>query len=119
MRTILFISTIVFLNIDLKAQFVFHCPTDAISVVDSTTNNYVVPNIITPNGDRYNDVFILPEEIIILENRVAIFNRWGKVVHKINNYKNDWDGDNLSSGIYYYQVIFNKCKLKGTLQILR
>ncbi len=114
MRTILFIFTIIFLNFDLKAQILPHYPTDTISVI-----NYVVPNVITPNGDGYNDVFILPEEIVIRENQVAIFNRWGKAVYKINNYQNDWNGENLSSGVYYYQVIFDNYKLKGTLQVLR
>ena len=86
-----------------------HCPTDTISVINSITNKYVVPNVFTPNGDRYNDVFILPEEIISKENQIAIFNRWGKKVYKTYNYQNDWNGENLSSGVYYYQVIFNNC----------
>ncbi|MCK4360605.1 MAG: gliding motility-associated C-terminal domain-containing protein, partial [Bacteroidales bacterium] len=28
--------------------------------------------------------------------------RWGKKVYEINNYKNDWDGGNLSDGVYFY-----------------
>lgn len=39
--------------------------------------------------------------------QLTVFNRWGKIVYSSNNYNNDWDGDNLSDGTYFYVL---KCR---------
>jgi gliding motility-associated-like protein len=61
-----------------------------------------IPNIITPNNDGKNDVF----KIVGLESypgsSIIIFNRWGNEVYKSDNYQNNWDGDGLPDGTYYY-----------------
>jgi gliding motility-associated-like protein len=48
------------------------------------------PNVITPNGDGKNDLFIikgLPEN-----SKLVIFDRYGKLVFETNNYQNSWRG---------------------------
>ena len=75
---------------------------------DSITKDYlvivdiVIPNVYTPNEDGTNDFFVI-EGIEVLDNCVLkIFNRWGRLVYKSDNYKNDWDGKGMAEGVYYY-----------------
>jgi len=64
------------------------------------------PNIITPNGDGKNDYFVITGADLIYSDgnptNLCIYNRWGKKVFETENYNNDWDGDNLADGVYYY-----------------
>lgn len=90
-----------------------------------------VPNIFTPNGDGYNDYFIIIESDEVEEEEgetrsragaggnwkplntyyerteLVVFNRWGRKVYESSNYQNDWDGGNLGDGTYFYVI---KCK---------
>ncbi|WGQ08608.1 gliding motility-associated C-terminal domain-containing protein [Pedobacter gandavensis] len=77
------------------------------NTVSTTVDNadFIIPNIITPNGDGSNDTF----KIKGLENypgtQVTIFNRWGNEVYRSDNYNNDWDGSQLNEGTYYYLIL--------------
>lgn len=77
------------------------------NTVSTTVDNadFIIPNIITPNGDGSNDTF----KIKGLENypgtQVTIFNRWGNEVYRSDNYNNDWDGNQLNEGTYYYLIL--------------
>jgi gliding motility-associated-like protein/uncharacterized repeat protein (TIGR01451 family) len=63
----------------------------------------VVPNVITPNGDGKNDVFRIDGLELHPDNTLSIFNRWGSEVYRSNgSYKNDWNGNGLNEGTYYY-----------------
>ena len=77
------------------------------------------PNIITPNGDGFNDNFVIKglQDGAYPVNRLVIYNRWGKKVYDRNNYVNgDFKGEGLPDGVYYY--IFTG-KGVGTLQELK
>lgn len=80
-----------------------------------------IPNVFTPNGDGKNDVFLINKLEIFPNNELRVFNRYGKEVHFVENYKNLWDGEKLPDGIYYYYLILkdNKSEFKGYVQILR
>jgi gliding motility-associated-like protein len=77
-----------------------------------------VPNVITPNGDGSNDAFE-----IRVDGRVSlqIFNRWGLNVYKSENYQNDWQGGELASGVYFYEITFSdkNTRCNGWVQVLR
>lgn len=83
----------------------------------------IIPNIFTPNGDGYNDFF----EIKNNENwtiQVAIFNRWGIKVYENKDYKNNWNGNDLGSGVYFYVLTATApgrkgFKQNGSLELLR
>lgn len=65
--------------------------------------NIKVPNVITPNGDGKNDVLKIEGIELYRENTLSIFNRWGNEVFRSSGgYKNDWSGEGLSEGTYYY-----------------
>ena len=60
------------------------------------------PNVITPNGDGKNDTFKIPGIELYAENTLSIFNRWGNEVYFKTNYNNDWSGEGLNEGTYFY-----------------
>ncbi|MGK6353324.1 DUF7507 domain-containing protein [Parapedobacter sp. DT-150] len=66
---------------------------------------FKIPNVFTPNGDGRNDAF----EIVGIEGfdrvEITVVNRWGNEVYRNGNYKNDWDGQGLNEGTYYYVII--------------
>lgn len=83
--------------------------------------SYNIPNVITPNGDGLNDQFKLPDELV--GSRLIILNRWGSQVYSNDAYKNDWSGDDLTTGVYYYTYTLSKgCNdpsFRGPVTILR
>ena len=111
-----------------------------------------IPNVFTPNGDGYNDYFIISldngsgispsggdskgsrEGVLEYENyeplssyyestELTIFNRWGRIVYHSKDYQNDWDGDNLSDGTYFYVLKCHGLKqdatYKGSVMIIK
>ena len=80
----------------------------------------LIPNVITPNGDGKNDMFRL-DNIDLTDWKFEVYNRWGKRVHTSFPYRNEWDGGNLPSGVYYYslQSAALKRELKGWIQLVR
>lgn len=61
-----------------------------------------LPNVFTPNGDGVNDYFIIDEALMYPSNQLIISNRWGQVVLKTSGYRNDFGGENLTEGVYFY-----------------
>ncbi|MDZ7740354.1 MAG: gliding motility-associated C-terminal domain-containing protein [Bacteroidota bacterium] len=92
-----------------------------------------LPNAFTPNGDGKNDELVFTVEddrgnpriinYYYRSNELVVFNRYGKKVFKATNYENDWDGDNLPQGVYYFVLTcfgeFRTDKFKGSLTLLR
>lgn len=101
------------------------------------------PNIITPNGDGFNDTFIITDDNEVqssgsslksqrstyplindfyISNELVIFNRWSQKVYETKNYLNDWDGGVLSDGVYFYILKchgkFSDDVIKGSLTIM-
>lgn len=72
-------------------------------------------NIITPNSDGDNDAWQIGNFDISFPHMVQIFNRWGQELLSTSSYKNDWDGDDLPDGTYYYIVTYNSKDYKGTI----
>ena len=94
------------------------CPLTLSYVVKEATPR-LPPNIITPNGDRHNDVFVVPAAFGYAELR--IFNRWGQLVYESAAYANDWSAADLPGGIYYYHLRRPDCHIfhKGWVEVVR
>jgi gliding motility-associated-like protein len=91
----------------------------AYDTIQIKTFTLYIPNLITPNGDGKNDTWELTK--LHDELFVEIYNRWGDRVYRHDHYINEWGGENLSDGVYYYLVEDRKFgkKYKGWVQILR
>ncbi|MEQ9305437.1 MAG: PKD domain-containing protein [Marinoscillum sp.] len=76
-----------------------------------------MPNAFTPNGDGKNDFF---EVVSPLNVKLTVLDRSGAIVYADDHYNNDWDGDGLESGTYYYHLEFgNQEQCASWLQIMR
>ena len=80
---------------------------DSVTVyVDPCLTPPVIPNVFTPNGDGFNDVFAFKNHEL-WELETCIRNRWGQVVFEGKN-DNWWDGtikgQQASPSVYYYTV---------------
>jgi gliding motility-associated-like protein len=80
-----------------------------------------IPNVITPdNGDGLNDVFFIKNLDTNPNSQLVIYNRWGNEVYSTSNYLNNWDGDDLPDGTYFYVLVLQTGKdYKGTLKLIR
>lgn len=78
-----------------------------------------IPNVFTPNNDEINQAFHIKN---LQQNRweITIINRWGQQVYYSACYNNDWQGEGLAAGRYYYFVRhrFVDIEYKGELTIL-
>jgi hypothetical protein len=75
-------------------------------------------NLITKEKDNKNDYWEITN-IEYFRNKVTVFNHLGEMVFSQYNYKSNWDGGNLTNGIYHYtvQLIDIGKTFKGTLII--
>ncbi|MBK0401592.1 gliding motility-associated C-terminal domain-containing protein [Adhaeribacter sp. BT258] len=76
-------------------------------------------NIITPNGDKLNDAFVIQNLKWYAENELKIYNRWGVEVFRTRNYKNNWQTEELSSGVYFYRFQAGTQTWKGWLEVVK
>ena len=85
-----------------------------------------IPDIITPNGDGKNDIWVINNFIGIRgfsDNEILILDRWGNQVFYTKGYQNNWDGKGLATGTYFYVLrIKNGSRsqtFKGHITLLR
>lgn len=89
-----------------------------------------VMNAFTPNGDGQNDTWVVTNNggACTKQVYVTVFNRYGNVVYKDDNYQNKWDGtykgNPVADGTYYYVITYRlinnaSVTLKGDVTILR
>jgi gliding motility-associated-like protein len=93
---------------------------DSISVYEKNDccNEVSIPNLLTPNNDKLNDRFV----ITCIENKgwaLEVYNRWGKLVYINSNYQNDWNGDHINDGVYFYMLKKDEIIYRGWVQIIR
>jgi len=97
--------------------------------------SYKLPNVFTPNGDGFNDVFepIVTGTDLVISAKTVIFNRWGNILCDTDNPLIQWDGKSkqthldCSPGTYFYITDITyigdtgeeKLHLQGTITIVR
>jgi len=84
----------------------------------------VFPNVFTPNGDGLNEYFKVGGLESYTGAELYVYNRWGNQVYASKDYKNDWNGNGLNEGTYYYLLRVKTSSeetksIKGWVQILR
>lgn len=94
------------------------CPkTASTTIVVDAGCQVVIPNVITPNGDGHNDHFVV-EGIGGRENRVQIWDRWGREVLNTVNYQNNFSAKGMSDGVYFYYIKVLEQEYTGHVQVL-
>lgn len=71
--------------------------------------NLDFPKAFSPNGDNINDTWEIKNLEKFPVNEVIIFNRWGSEVYKTKGYQNNWTGNGLEQGTYFYKVRVTVC----------
>ncbi|WP_165932622.1 T9SS type B sorting domain-containing protein [Flavobacterium cellulosilyticum] len=93
------------------------------TIVD--TNSIDIPNLISPNNDGINDLWIIPQEYISgTKTQVVLMNSFGEIVLKTDDYQNNWpeNGMNLknTNSVYYYIITSQGGNVKkGSITIVK
>jgi gliding motility-associated-like protein len=67
-------------------------------------DQFLLPNVITPNGDNQNDTFKILGLRPGSKTKLEVFNRWGRPVFSKEGYQNEFDGKDLDPGVYFFSV---------------
>ncbi|WP_370089161.1 gliding motility-associated C-terminal domain-containing protein [Ekhidna sp.] len=93
-------------------------------------NEFLPPNVFTPNGDDLNDFFSLSGNLDVNQNLppdncdntfeyIVITNRAGAPVFRSESRDFIWTGGQFPSGIYYYVVKYTNSEFKGYIHLIR
>jgi hypothetical protein len=101
--------------------------------VESSSEEFLPPNYISPNGDGLNDFFamvrLIPDDsngfqnILPIDNcvrqfkSISIYNRWGNEVFSSQSREFRWVPSNEPAGIYFYTVTYTDVEFKGTITL--
>lgn len=85
--------------------------------------DYMIPNVITPNGDGLNDWFVIVNLEYYNDVYLYIYDRWGKKVYEGGNEEARWDGHRRSGalvpdGVYFYRAIIDGEELQGSFSVI-
>ncbi len=121
-----------FIKVKLSFTDLNGCDTTITHELTVKVAKLIIPNLFTPNGDDWNQKFAIELEddndkdyrVAYLSTELLVYDRWGRKVYNQSNYKSeDWDGERLSDGTYFYIL---KCSgqysdevFKGSVTILR
>ncbi len=99
-------------------------PNDNSSTTSVAIKPFFLANVITPNGDGKNDAFVINGLGKFASNEIVIFDRWGSHVFKKKGYQNDWSGQGLVAGTYFYILSVedsngDETVFKGWIQLIR
>ncbi len=90
------------------------------AIIFIETCNVYPPNIITPNNDGNNDRFVILNLEEHPNSRLVIYNRWGNKMYETKNYLNDWEGKDVSDGVYFYILYLNDgTENHGTITVIK
>jgi hypothetical protein len=104
----------------------------AIRDIDAKIEEFIPPNIITPNGDDKNEFFAMVrqnKETGMLDNilpkdncvgrfvNIVIYNRWGNQVFESNDRDFMWYPGEDGAGVYFYTVKYSNANYKGAIHL--
>lgn len=111
--------------------YIYECHDTISRIITIINDNLIFPNVITPNGDGVNDIFVIHNLIdgqAFPDNELSIYNRYGKRIYFVQNLRNEsefWDpaATNTPTGTYFYRFIgrgpIRDVEYKGTIEVLR
>jgi gliding motility-associated-like protein len=79
-----------------------------------------LPQVMTPNGDGFNDYLFFPCLGQVDNARLLVWHRWGLIVYQDDNYHNNWDGslkgELLPAGTYWYSIEYEDPETKEAVK---
>jgi gliding motility-associated-like protein len=100
--------------------------TDSVFIPKNEVSCIDPVNTITPNGDNYNDTWVIDNMHLYPEAQLQIFNKWGNLIHEQTGIYEPWNGTMNSadapSDQYYYILNLNyldREPIIGNLYIVR
>lgn len=107
---------------NIKSNTASAAPThDADSAMRVAAQTMPIPNLLTPNGDNYNDYWVIPGLDKYGDVQVQIYGSDGHRVFSSNAYHNDFCGNGLPDGNYFYVLVFRNLNVsrRGAMVIRR
>lgn len=112
-----------------QSGYTYECHDTLSKIITIINDNLLFPNVITPNNDGINDVFVIHNLIdgqAFPDNELSIYDRNGKRIffkQDIRHENDFWKPTNEPTGTYFYRFIGNgpvKCvEYNGIIEILR
>jgi len=99
--------------------------------VNASAIAFDVVQLVSPNGDGINDVWVLPQIERFKDNQVVLLDRWGGLVYEASGYNNEniaWTGSNtqgvnVPQGTYFYTITVRyrsqEVRRKGFIELVR
>ncbi|MBM1105225.1 gliding motility-associated C-terminal domain-containing protein [Aurantibacter crassamenti] len=116
-------------DIELEGDYILIANIDNCEITRQFSAEYLdtfkVPNVITPNGDGFNDQWVLPNSYSNKTDvTVTIYKENGEEVLNIQDYKNDWPTSTVAfptQNMVFYYVIKNASETlkQGTITVIR
>lgn len=114
-------------NYTIHIEDVIGCTFDTTVFVDKIHEFCVYPpNSFTPNGDNYNDTWMIDNMEVYPNIELQVFNKWGNLVYRQTGLYEPWDGkisgEIAPSDTYYYILYLNNSdndKINGSITILK
>ena len=101
------------------------CGSASVYIMVTEDNGVHVPEGFSPNGDKINDFFVIPDIFDYPDNKLTIYNRWGNVVFEKAGYDNTWSGTKLNTdvllpaGTYFYVLNLGNGRSKNGYLYIR
>ena len=93
---------------------------DSVKIMVIKNARLKIPNILTVNGDGYNEKWDLSMIKDIENYTIYIYDAHMKLIKELRNYKNDYSFDNQSAGLYHYIIEgVNQSVFKGSIDVLK
>ncbi|RKR84448.1 gliding motility-associated-like protein [Mucilaginibacter gracilis] len=98
--------------------------TQSITIQVVLAKSLETSNVITPNGDGKNDIWVVRNIDLYPANTVKVYDKTGKLVYSKTGYNNDWNGyyngSPLPQGTYIYVVdLGTGVPYKGVISVVR
>ncbi|GAB5538836.1 MAG: hypothetical protein Salg2KO_09390 [Salibacteraceae bacterium] len=123
------ISTTSSVDLDSEGDYILIANIDNCEITRQFSVEYLdtfkVPNVITPNGDGFNDQWVLPNSYSNKTDvSVIIYRESGEEVLNVQNYRNDWPTSAVAfptQNMVFYYVIKNAAETlkQGTITVIR
>jgi gliding motility-associated-like protein len=97
---------------------VFH---DSLEIVVGNKPLIKYYELITPDGDGKNEHFHIDNIELYPNNELTVFNSWNQILYSKKGYANDWTGNGLPSGSYFFifKIHDQDLLIKGRIYIKR